>query len=228
MNIDDQGWRAQEAAADTSWIHRLSPEAVAGFDAALAHARRADKPLVEMTQEDFPLPQASVDALQAALQSTQGHWGMCQLKGFPVDRWSESDCRIAYWGLGLYMGVARTQNRASDILNDVRDAGGNYKVTNGRGYNTNAQLDFHCDSCDVVALLCRRTAKEGGASKIVSSKALVAEFARRRPDRRQGLARHPDHAGDHAGSGPGAGARPRGSPAPRPRPRARSATSTCR
>ena len=182
MNTDDQGWRAQEAAADTSWIHRLSPEAVAGFDAALAHARRADKPLVEMTQEDFPLPQASVDALQAALQSTQGHWGMCQLKGFPVDRWSESDCRIAYWGLGLYMGVARTQNRASDILNDVRDAGGNYKVTNGRGYNTNAQLDFHCDSCDVVALLCRRTAKEGGASKIVSSKALVAEFARRRPD----------------------------------------------
>ncbi len=182
MNTPDPGWRAQEAAADTSWIHRLSPEAVAGFDAALAHARRADKPLVEMSQDDFPLPQASVDALQAALACTQGHWGMCQLKGFPVDRWSEEDCRVAYWGLGLHLGVARTQNKASDILNDVRDAGGSYKVTNGRGYNTNAQLDFHCDSCDVVALLCRRTAREGGASKIVSSKALVAEFARRRPD----------------------------------------------
>nr|WP_235490941.1 TauD/TfdA family dioxygenase [Achromobacter sp. DMS1] len=39
-----------------------------------------------------------------------------------------------------------------------------------------------CDSCDVVALLCRRTAKEGGASKVISSPALVAEFARRRPD----------------------------------------------
>ena len=176
------GWRAAEAAADTSWIHRLSPEAIAGFDAALAHAKRMGKPLIEMTQDDFPLPAASVDALQAALQATQGPWGMCQLKGFPVGRWSEDDCRLAYWGLGLHLGVARTQNRASDILNDVRDAGGSYKVTNGRGYNTNAKLDFHCDSCDVVALLCRRTAKEGGASKIVSSKALVAEFARRRPD----------------------------------------------
>ena len=178
----EQGWRAAEAAADTSWIHRLSPEAVAGFDQALEHAKREGKELVHMTQDDFPLPSASIDALQAALQRTQGPWGMCQLKGFPVDRWSEDDCRIAYWGLGLYLGVPRTQNKASDILNDVRDAGGNYKVTNGRGYNTNSQLDFHCDSCDVVALLCRRTAKEGGASKIVSSKALVAEFTRRRPD----------------------------------------------
>jgi hypothetical protein len=178
----DQGWRAAEAAADTSWIHRLSPEAVAGFDVALEHAKRQGKELLAMTQDDFPLPPASLEALQSALARTQGPWGMCQLKGFPVDRWSESDCRLAYWGLGLYLGVARTQNKASDILNDVRDAGGSYKVTNGRGYNTNAQLDFHTDSCDVVALLCRRTAKEGGASKIVSSKALVAEFARRRPD----------------------------------------------
>ncbi|GAA4333136.1 TauD/TfdA family dioxygenase [Variovorax defluvii] len=182
MTTPDQGWRAAEAAADTTWIHRLSPEAVAGFDAALQHARRLGKPLVEMTQDDFPLPPVSVEALQAALACTQGPWGMCQLKGFPVERWSEDEARTAYWGLGLYLGVARTQNKASDILNDVRDAGGSYKVTNGRGYNTNAQLDFHCDSCDVVALLCRRTAKEGGASKIVSSKALVAEFARRRPD----------------------------------------------
>lgn len=178
----EPGWRAAEAAADTTWIHHLSAEAIDGFDAALAHARRVGKPLLEMTQEDFPLPPAASNALQAALRSTQGPWGMCQLKGFPVDRWSEDDCRVAYWGMGLYLGVARTQNRASDILNDVRDAGGSYKVTNGRGYNTNAELDFHCDSCDVVALLCRRTARAGGASKIVSSKALVAEFARRRPD----------------------------------------------
>lgn len=177
-----EGWTAAEAAADNSWIHRLSSEAIAGFDHALEHAKSLNKELVQMTQEDFPLPAASVEALQSALHCTQGPWGMCQLKGFPVDRWTESDCRIAYWGMGLFLGVARTQNKASDILNDVRDAGGNYKGANGRGYNTNAELDFHCDSCDVVALLCRRTAKEGGASKIVSSKALVAEFARRRPD----------------------------------------------
>ncbi|KAK7964953.1 hypothetical protein PG996_000685 [Apiospora saccharicola] len=42
--------------------------------------------------------------------------------------------------MGLYMGVARPQNRASEVINDVRDAGGSYKSPGGRGYNTNAGL----------------------------------------------------------------------------------------
>jgi hypothetical protein len=78
--------------------------------------------------------------------------------------------------------VARTQNRNSDILNDVRDeGGGGYRVPNGRGYNTNAKLDFHIDFCDVVALLCRRVAKAGGTSLISSSLAVVDEIERTHP-----------------------------------------------
>ena len=176
------GWTPQQAEQDPAWIQHLTSEEIAGFDAALRHARATGKPLLAMRQADFPLPEISRRALERAVQATQGPWGIRLIKGFPVDRWSEADCRLAYWGMGLYMGVARTQNRASEIINDVRDAGGSYKTVNGRGYNTNAELDFHCDSCDVVALLCRRTAREGGASKVVSSPALVAEFARRRPD----------------------------------------------
>jgi hypothetical protein len=84
--------------------------------------------------------------------------------------------------MSLYMGVARTQNRASQFMNDVRNEGGEYKVKGGRGYNTNAGLDFHQDSCDVVGLLCRRTAKAGGTSKVISSIALYEEVQRRRPD----------------------------------------------
>ena len=38
--------------------------------------------------------------------------------------------------MGLYMGVGRTQNRASQVMNDVRDEGGDYKAKGGRGYNT--------------------------------------------------------------------------------------------
>lgn len=179
---ENTGWVPEVLARDDSWILRLSAEEIAGFDAALDHARRAGKPLIEMRQPDFPLSPAAQSLLTRAVALSQSHWGLCLVKGFPVDRWTEDECRTAYWGMGLYMGVARTQNRASDIMNDVRDAGGSYKVTNGRGYNTNAALDFHSDSCDVVALMCRRQAKRGGESKVVSSPALVAEFARRRPD----------------------------------------------
>lgn len=84
--------------------------------------------------------------------------------------------------MGLYMGVGRTQNRASQCINDVRNEGADYKVKGGRGYNTNAGLDFHQDSCDVVALLCRRTAKAGGMSKVISSIALRDAVQRERPD----------------------------------------------
>lgn len=177
-----QAWKAEDVRRDTSWVQRLTPEEVDGFRTALAHARNVNKPLLKMKQEDFPLPHASRLALERAIGTTQSRWGMCLVKGFPTDEWSEAEMRLAYWGMGLYMGVGRTQNRASEVINDVRDVGGSYKVKGGRGYNTNAGLDFHQDSCDVVALFCRRTAKTGGTSKVMSSIALRDRVKDLRPD----------------------------------------------
>ena len=91
----------------------LSAAEVEGFDLALAHARRLNKPLLAMAQADFPLSDASRAALARAVATTQTGFGMCLVKGFPVDRWSEADTRLAYWGMSLYMGVGRTQNRAA-------------------------------------------------------------------------------------------------------------------
>lgn len=179
-----RAWTSEDARRDTSWIQRLSVDDVAGLDAALAHAKAAGKPWLEMSAQDFPLDAAARSALQRAFATAQGRWGMCLLKGLPVDRWSEEDTKLAYWGMGLHAGVARTQNPASEVMNDVRDAGGAYKAANGRsrGYNTRAGLDFHMDSSDIVALLCRRTAKSGGDSLVASTIAAAEELGRRRPD----------------------------------------------
>jgi alpha-ketoglutarate-dependent taurine dioxygenase len=177
-----QAWTAEDAERDTSWVQPLAPDEVAGFDAALAHAKASGKPWLAMGREDFPLTPAAQAALARATATTLGRWGMCLVRGFPVDRWSEQDAKLAYWGMGLHMGVARTQNPASQFMNDVRDEGAVYKGKNGRGYNTNAGLDFHMDSADIVALLCRRTAKTGGQSLVASTIAVAAEVGRRRPD----------------------------------------------
>ncbi|KAJ7654627.1 hypothetical protein DFH06DRAFT_518220 [Mycena polygramma] len=177
-----QPWKTADVRRDTSWILQLVPDEVDGFRVALAHALKADKPLLEMEQSDFPLPECSRLVLERAIATTQGRWGMCLVKGFPTDEWSEAEMRLAYWGMSLYMGVGRTQNRASEFISDVRDAGASYKVKGGRGYNTNAGLDFHHDSCDVVGLLCRRTAKSGGTSKVISSLALRDRVEELRPD----------------------------------------------
>ncbi|KAL2794880.1 hypothetical protein BJX66DRAFT_325073 [Aspergillus keveii] len=182
IGTSPRAWKTKDVESDKTWILRLTPEEIDGFRSALAHAKAHPKELLDMTQSDYPLPAASKAALERAIATTQGRWGMCLVKGFPVNEWSEADMRVAYWGMGLYMGVGRTQNRMSEVINDVRDAGGSYKVKGGRGYNTNAGLDFHQDSADVVALLCRRTAKSGGMSKVMSSIALRERVAELRPD----------------------------------------------
>jgi hypothetical protein len=148
----DQGTASLESRRrrhDPSWIQRLTPEEATGFNTALAYAKRALKPLLAMQQSDFPLPAASRRVLEKAIEATQGWWGMILLKGSPTDDLSEEDMRLAYWGMSLFMGVGRTQNKASEVINDVRDTGGSYYVKGGRGYNTNVQLDFHQDYTDV-------------------------------------------------------------------------------
>jgi hypothetical protein len=176
-----RAWLPQELGQDFSWIHHLSREATLEIEEALQHAKATEKSWLQMTANDFPLKRHAKEAIDRAFAVTQTAYGMCLLKGFPVDRWSAEDARLANWGIGLNVGVARTQNRASQVMNDVRDEGGNYKVKNGRGYNTNAGLDFHVDSCDVVALMCLQTAKSGGTSKVTSSMAVVEEIKRLQP-----------------------------------------------
>jgi hypothetical protein len=51
-----------------------------------------------------------------------------------------------------------------------------------RKYRTATHIAYHCDLADVVGLLCLRTAKSGGASRIASSVAVYDELARQRPD----------------------------------------------
>ncbi|GAA5233123.1 TauD/TfdA family dioxygenase [Verticiella sediminum] len=180
-------WTAREAQADRGWVRRLSPAARADLGTATRHARATGKPLLQLRQADYPLADATRAELRQAFDATQGRWGMCLLKGLPVREWDEADTRLALWGIGLHNGVPRPQNRASEVLNDVRDEGGSYRVTNGRGYNTNQQLDFHIDFCDVVALLCRRTARQGGDSLVASSLAIVETMRRLHPQQAQAL-----------------------------------------
>jgi hypothetical protein len=175
-------WLSRDVENDTSWIRYLSTAAIDDIDSALRHANATDKPLLALAPEDFPLGVAALEEITAAYSSTQQGWGFCLLKGFPVDRYSVEDIKKLYWGLGLHAGVARTQNKNSDIMTSVKDTGGQYKVNGGRGYNTNAGLDFHVDFCDVVSLLCIHPAKSGGTSLITSSLAIHDELKRTRPD----------------------------------------------
>jgi len=171
-------WLAADLQQDPSWVFRL-PEAAA--DAMAQAVRRAHRPghaLIEYRRDDFDLGPA-LPVLRAAFAETLDGRGIALVQGLPHEALSEAEFELLTWAIGLHTGVARPQGKATHYLSAVRDVGTVYRSGTGRGYSSNAELDFHTDGADVVALTCRNTAKSGGMSMVSSSIAahniLVAE-----------------------------------------------------
>lgn len=65
-------------------------------------------------------------------------------------------------------------------------------------------MDYHCDQCDIVGLLCIRSAKEGGVSKLTSSVAMYNTLLKENPRFVEVLSeplcwtKHGEHAPDEA------------------------------
>jgi hypothetical protein len=109
--------------------------------------------------------------------------GFALLRGLPVDRWSIREAAMAYCGIGAYFGNARSQNAKGHVLGHVRDLGRDaVNDQTARIYQTRERQTFHTDSCDIVALLCLKTSRSGGASALVSSMTIYNEMHKRRPD----------------------------------------------
>jgi hypothetical protein len=174
-------WTGREMAGRRDWLHVLSPAEIDDLDRAVAHARALEKPLDALTRADFPLT-ALAHASERWLDTLEHGAGFLLVRGAPVERYGERDATLAYWGLGLHLGSAISQNAAGDRLGHVRDAGLAERDPTVRLYKTRERLGFHTDGADVIGLLCLRAAKSGGTSRIASSAAIYNEILRRRPD----------------------------------------------
>ena len=134
-------WTRADMERDQSWIHVLDDDEVAALEDALRHALATGKDMFDMSIEDFPLDARVRRRLVALIDETQGGFGVKLLRGFPVDRWDADALRNLFWGIGLLLGVPRPQGKLSQFVSDVRDAGGTYRSSTGRGYNTRSGLD---------------------------------------------------------------------------------------
>lgn len=174
-------WRGPGLLQRSDWLHTFSGADIDEIDHALRslHARGLD--IGQITRETFALERFARLAGRVQMQMEDGP-GLCVIRGFPAERYSAADLRLIYWGLGKYLGTAVTQSAEGDVLGDVRDLKVDLSGPKGRGYKTNAELEYHTDSCDVVCLFVLRTARSGGRSMIASSVAIHNEIARTRPD----------------------------------------------
>ncbi|MBI3675347.1 MAG: TauD/TfdA family dioxygenase [Proteobacteria bacterium] len=174
-------WLESDMKSSLEWSYRFTREDVAELLAALAHARGRNADMHQWTRDDFPLPKLGPRILDWLSELDRGR-GFILIKGFPVAEHSEEDCAGAYWGIGLHMGRAVSQNTDGDFLGHNRDTGANPKDYGVRLYKTRAEQDFHTDGADIIGLFCLKAAKSGGISRIVSSPSIFNRMLKERPD----------------------------------------------
>lgn len=159
-------WRGRDLATSAAWRCRLTEGDVDELDRALAAARASGRPLPELRAEDVPLPTLAGKIAGWRREVADGR-GFLLVQGFPVERWGPDDSAIAFYGLGLHLGIPGAQNPEGDLLGHVRDTGASARDV--RAYKTASNIAYHCDAADLVGLLCLETARTGGLSRIVSS-----------------------------------------------------------
>lgn len=174
-------WRGAGMAARRDWIHELGPAEIAEIEGAVRAHLAAGRSMAEIAPAIFPLPTLA-PRLAAILEELLHGRGFALLRGLPVERWTIAESATAYLGIGAHLGSFRSQNAKGHLLGHVRDLGLDIRDPNVRYYQTSRALEYHTDSCDVVGLLCLRTAKRGGESRIVSSVTLHDEMLRRAPE----------------------------------------------
>jgi hypothetical protein len=173
-------WSGRDLEADLSWITELDARACADLAQAAERAIEGGRPLVSLARADFPLPRLT-PLLAGLRDQIETGLGFALVRGLDVDAYPPDVLAAMYWGIGTHLGTAIAQNAKGDVLGHVRDEGLTLDNPLARGYQTRVAQSLHVDRCDVVGLLCRRKARSGGASRIVSGMRIYNEMLARTP-----------------------------------------------
>lgn len=173
-------WKGKELLQDDSWIYFWSEEAITSLENALEHVKQKALQVPNFTKEDFPIPELTNEIAYFNEELENGK-GFLLLRGLPIERYTDEEASIIYYGLGLHMGTPVSQNIKGDMLGHVRNIG-ELDTKKVRVYETNENLPYHADLSDVVGLLSLRKAKTGGLSSISSAMTLYNEILEKHPE----------------------------------------------
>lgn len=174
-------WQAAAFKDYDAWALHVTSADIAEIENAAAATKAAGLDIRSIAQADFPLP-GLAPKLAALRHRVLNEVGFGYLRGLPVSNWDPDFRMRVYWGVSRHIGDPVPQNRNGHLIGHVIDIGTWVDDVNKRITQTNAELSFHVDSCDVVALLCLATSLSGGESAIVSGVAVHDEMMRTRPD----------------------------------------------
>lgn len=180
-------WVADSFRHDHSWLHELTPSQRQSLQ------RLGDQLSAQETTNFSALDDLRQEALELAplmkmVSEQLKTLGFALIRGVPVDHISQEAASRLFWVIGSFLGTGLTQNAQAQLLCPVTDMGVRFQYdqqshqANARGYQSRADLNYHCDPTDVVGLLCVRKAMSGGASTIVSSTTIYNRIATEAPE----------------------------------------------
>ena len=155
-------WKGPGIAGDRDWLYELSAADLAEIDAAVRNHFAEGREMGAITPATFRLPQVLQAKLAGLLDQVIHGRGFVMLRGFPVHQYTTAESAVAYLGIGSHLGSFRSQNAKGHLLGHVCDLGLDIRKPTTRYYQTNRELEYHTDSCDIVGLLCLKTSKSGG------------------------------------------------------------------
>jgi hypothetical protein len=173
-------WRGPEIDYRMEGLHVFSEDEIDEIDAGLFYLKSLGEfDFDQIGPEQFPLRRAS-DLLRDLRDKLRRGRGFMLLRGLPRERYSADDMARIYLGLGTYLGRPMVQSYQGELLGHVVDVSDIEQQP--RAYHRGGKQEMHTDSCDVIGLMCLRTALNGGASRISSSVAVHNEIVGTRPD----------------------------------------------
>lgn len=178
----EAAWRGDELDRTRDWLFFLTDEQVDQLE-VLGKKFIADDPDLRFVQAaDYPVPFLK-EALASWQHDVDSGRGFVLVRGLRPHLYSDALSAAIFYILGLHMGDPMQQNEMGDLIDHVYATSD--KTMNDPGAlpsKVRDQLVFHSDSSDVVALMCLRPGKSGGASLLVSGAQIYNEILKRRPD----------------------------------------------
>jgi len=172
-------WRSSDFASRDEFAIDLQPRHLRAFERALERIRAEGLGLDDIERRHFEVPEIACD-IAAWFDEIQHGRGFVYLRGFPLDRYSQEEIGIIYWGIGTHMGAGVSQSVLGDRLGHVMDFSADNP--NARAYRNRQALDLHTDLSDIVAMLSLSKAKTGGQSRFCSTVTVHNEIVANHPE----------------------------------------------
>ncbi|MEP1207505.1 MAG: TauD/TfdA family dioxygenase [Rhizobiaceae bacterium] len=183
--VDRADWTGGEIASGDGWLNILTDTEIADLKLMAAavrpHLQEDPNSLLDMSKDDFQLG-CFAPRLADIFDGLKNGLGLALIRGLPIEDMEPIDIASIYWGIGLHLGDATPNNPEGDMLGHITDLGKSQSDPNSRGYQTREAMDYHCDQCDIVALICIRAAKSGGESRVASSVAMYNALVEQHTD----------------------------------------------